>query len=367
MHSNQLYLAAGDILTVASAGGSTGSAVRLSNIPGSNSLGSTAIGAGESWTFGPFGTTTRWQIDSDRGELVTSQAPDEDSATVGAKAGATVTARESGDDLIRRTILTLADTPISFQDDAGVGQFGSVTLYDMPAGNIVFLGAVVDVDLALTAAAWTDTAAGDVGLGTTAVTDGDALATTEQNIIPTTAIAAMVAQVGPINAQSISVLGAAAAGGTDTDVALNVRIDDAAAHMADLVTNGAFGSDASWTKGTGWTIAAGVADSDGTQEAVSDLAQTPTELLAGISYLVTFTLTRSAGSVTAVIGGTSGTARATADTFAESIIAGADGTIALRASADFVGTVDDVSVVPETAGGVLNGTVTLTWLNAGDY
>ena len=105
-------------------------------------------------------------------------------------------------------------------------------LYDMPAGNHIFLGATIDADLTLTEAAWTDAAEGDVGLGTTAVTDGNALATTEQNIIATTAIAAMTAQVGPINAKSTAAAVIGAAGSTDSDVYLNVRIDDAAAHTA---------------------------------------------------------------------------------------------------------------------------------------
>lgn len=367
MQIEQLYLAAGHILTVASDGFSTGTVVRLSNIPGSGSQGSTPVGVGESWSFGPFGVVTRWQINSASGKLVASEAPDEISATVGLKVGATVVARESGDDLLRRTVLTLADTPITFVDDAGVGQHGSVKLYDMPAGNIVFLGAVVDVDLALTETAWLDAAEGDVGLGTAAVTDGDALAGAEQNIVPTTAIAALSAQAGPINAQSTGAVGSAAAGGTDTDVHLNVRIDDNAAHFAELVTNGGFGADTDWTKGDGWSIAAGVATSDGSQAAVSDLEQAPAELHEGVAYVVTFTLTRTAGSVTPVLGGAAGTARATSNTFEETIVAGPGGSIALRASADFEGDVDDVSVVPAEARGTLNGTVTLTWLNAGDY
>lgn len=115
---------------------------------------------------------------------------------------------------------------------------------------------------------------------------------------------------------------------------------------ADRVTNGAFAADESWTKGTGWTIAAGVAASDGTQSADADLEQTGV-LVEGQSYLVTFTVSGySAGNVTAVVGGTEGTDRGSDATFTEVIVAGSSQVIALRADADFVGNVDNFSILP---------------------
>ncbi len=152
-------------------------------------------------------------------------------AGLGAKSGATVDVSENGDGIVHRTTLTLNSTPITLTDDAGQGQYGAVKVYDFPAGNILVLGAVVDASLILVGAQWADTAQGDVGLGTTAVDNGDALATTEQNVIATTPIAAMVAQAGPIDCQSAAAgIPLAKAGDTDSDLYLNVRIDDDAAH-----------------------------------------------------------------------------------------------------------------------------------------
>jgi hypothetical protein len=118
----------------------------------------------------------------------------------------------------------------------------------------------------------------------------------------------------------------------------------------DLVTNGAFASDTSWTKGTGWTIAAGVATSDASQAAASFLTQdgtggnAPTE---GKAYRTTFTVTSfTAGNVRVGVGGTAGTNRASAATFTETIIAGSTDAIALEGDADFSGSVDNFSVVP---------------------
>lgn len=117
---------------------------------------------------------------------------------------------------------------------------------------------------------------------------------------------------------------------------------------SDLVSNGSFAVDADWTKGTGWTIAAGVASSDGTQAADADLSQNPPlGIIENQLYYVTFTVSGySAGNVCAVIGGTEGTDRAADGTFSEYILAGSGAAIALRADSNFVGSIDNFSAIP---------------------
>jgi hypothetical protein len=86
-----------------------------------------------------------------------------------------------------------------------------------------------------------------------------------------------------------------------------------------LVANGDFAADAIWTKAT-WTISAGVASIAG---AATDTMTQAIAIIPGLTYLVTFTVTSfTAGTVTAVLGGTSGTARGSAATFTEIIKAG---------------------------------------------
>lgn len=116
--------------------------------------------------------------------------------------------------------------------------------------------------------------------------------------------------------------------------------------IAEEILNGAFAADSGWTKGTGWTIAAGVASSDGTQVADADLTQTPaTALVEGTSYVVIFTVSSySAGNVTAVVGETEGTNRAANGTFTQTIVAGSGADVDIRADLDFVGDIDNVSV-----------------------
>ena len=109
-------------------------------------------------------------------------------------------------------------------------------------------------------------------------------------------------------------------------------------------TNGTFASDANWTKGAGWTIAAGVATATG---AIStNLEQnTAIPLIEGESYTLKDTATRSAGTITANLGGTAGTARSASGTYSETFIAGSTQAIIFTTSG-FTGTVDSVSVHP---------------------
>jgi hypothetical protein len=156
---------------------------------------------------------------------------------IGAPNGATVAAVETGNGIVHKTVLTLTVTPITLTDDAGVGQFGGVKIYDFPAGNILVLGAVIDAIITLLSALWIDAATGDVALGSGVPADATALDATAVDMIQETAIAAMVAQVGPIDAQkALAAIPLGSAGGTDDDVNLNVRIDDDAAHVTDSGT-----------------------------------------------------------------------------------------------------------------------------------
>lgn len=123
--------------------------------------------------------------------------------------------------------------------------------------------------------------------------------------------------------------------------------------FAEYVTNGAFGADTDWTKGTGWTIAAGVATATGAISTALSQSAAIT-LVEGFTYTITYTVTRTAGTVTPSIGGTAGTARSTNATFVETIVAGSTQLLAFT-GAGFSGTIDNVSV---TAWGLGTGWTT---------
>ena len=111
-----------------------------------------------------------------------------------------------------------------------------------------------------------------------------------------------------------------------------------------LVVNGDFATDTDWAKGLGWTIADGKACCDGTQASDSDLFQSVT-LEVGVTYRLRYTiLSYTAGLILPVVGGTNGTNTAGTGTVVEEITTVATGSMILKANADYIGCIDNVSL-----------------------
>jgi hypothetical protein len=107
-------------------------------------------------------------------------------------------------------------------------------------------------------------------------------------------------------------------------------------------TNGSFATDTAWTKGSGWTISGGYGVASSCSTAISQNAAYT--IVQGRSYTVTYTVSSfSAGTVTASIGGTAGTARSANGTYTETIVAGSTQAIAFT-GAGFTGKIGTVSV-----------------------
>jgi len=111
----------------------------------------------------------------------------------------------------------------------------------------------------------------------------------------------------------------------------------------ELIVNGNFTTDSDWTKGTGWTISGGKANSDGSQSTISDLEQNIT-LNQGSTYLVEFDLIRSSGTLYPKVGDTTGTGLTSTQSVSQTIVAGSSNKLELRADANFIGSIDNVSV-----------------------
>lgn len=151
------------------------------------------------------------------------------SVGVGAVNGTGVTLVEQGNGAVHKTVFTFTNVDIALADEAGVVAYGSLKIYDMPAGVILMLGAVADLDLTKSSAGVNDDWDGDVGLGTAASSNNDTLSGTEQDIIPTTATPQAVAGVTTANGKSTATEAGAVFDGTATavDVYLNLLVDDA--------------------------------------------------------------------------------------------------------------------------------------------
>lgn len=171
--------------------------------------------------------------------------------------------------------------------------------------------------------------------GGTTTDEVQTLSITETPTADTYQLAADLDGQGEVNATVTTAFG---------DNAAAIQVDLETIRGADVVTNGNFGADSDWLKGSNWRIAGGVADQS--TPTASDLSQVPTiPLVAGRSYEVVFTVSNFvAGTVTPKVGGTSGTARSSDATFTEIIVAGADGKLTFTASATFNMDIDVVTL-----------------------
>lgn len=114
----------------------------------------------------------------------------------------------------------------------------------------------------------------------------------------------------------------------------------------DHVSNGGFASDTVWTKGTGWTIAAGVATSG---NATGTLSEAIT-FIQGVRYTLVFTISNYAdGTITPSINGTAGTIRSANGTYTETIIAGPSGGLVFTPATAPSLDIDNVSCYPADA------------------
>lgn len=127
----------------------------------------------------------------------------------------------------------------------------------------------------------------------------------------------------------------------DVLVANNLMMDTRAeSKRSDVVVNGTFASDASWDKGTGWTISGGNASKS--SGSASDLDQN-TILAAGETHRIIYTVSgRTAGTITAKCGsGGTGTSRSTNATFTEDLVCSGSTDLIFTADSSFDGNVDD--------------------------
>lgn len=109
-----------------------------------------------------------------------------------------------------------------------------------------------------------------------------------------------------------------------------------------LVKTGDFAADANWTKTT-WSISAGVAT---IAAASTDTMTQAISITPGVNYLVTFTVTSfTGGTVTPILGGTSGTARGSAATFSEIIKAGSTNNLINFSASAATLSIDNVTIL----------------------
>lgn len=147
------------------------------------------------------------------------------SGAVGVASNGAAAAETGG--LIRKTVLTLTNVPVTVGNTTGIS-FGGTKIYDFPAGRILILGSVLsnltfDLSHEDNATPISGTMGGDISVGTTAPSDGT-LTNEDVDLIPSTSIDPISSGVaGAALAASAQLDGT----GTAKDAFINVLIDNA--------------------------------------------------------------------------------------------------------------------------------------------
>lgn len=126
----------------------------------------------------------------------------------------------------RTLVLTFDDVALALADEAGVVAYGGMKIVDFPEGAIAIQGAVAALDVTKSSAGVNADFDGDFGIGTVTASNNGTLASTEQNVIPTTATPQ--AASGATTAKGVATA-AVYLDGTTTpvDLYLNFLVDDA--------------------------------------------------------------------------------------------------------------------------------------------
>ncbi len=129
---------------------------------------------------------------------------------------------------VMRQVFTAEDLAITVDGATGVG-WGTAVLGDLPAGNILLLGAVSYLSFTTASASVQAAFDGDYSIGTAPTADAS-LSGSEVDIVPSTALGAATAKVSP-RARGVSTtsLNGAILDNTDGSLELNLNllIDDA--------------------------------------------------------------------------------------------------------------------------------------------
>lgn len=181
---------------------------------------------------------------SDCGNLATGIPPGAGynylgSAPVGAVNGTGVSVKEYGFGNYRTTVFTLSGVKMALTDVASTVAYTSQKIYDFPVGHIYIQSAVADLTLTADAAGVNNDWDGDFGLGTAAAAGDATLTLTEDDILPTTAVAAGTSdKIGVAKGVSTANEHVVFDGSsTAKDLYLNVLVDDGDQDVTGTPTN----------------------------------------------------------------------------------------------------------------------------------
>lgn len=294
--------------------------------------------------------------------------PADNGTTSGAVANVTV-AETAG--VVRKTVFTLANAVVPMADDPGVGGYGGSQLYSFPQGAIHILGATTNLALTISSTqvetATVTAAAGCTGDGDLIVTiTGAGLTGSPLNVTValTTALNTAALVAGAIRtalAANTAIAGRYTVGGSSAtvtlsraqtagpDATLNIDINaDDAGTTATGITNAATSTNTTTGIAAAWdgdfSLGSAVVTNNG-----GGLAGDEADILP------------STATPQAVAGVTTATGRNTAAAYIDGTTSPVD--VFLNFLIDDA----DQDIDTETASIIATGTVTIVWVNLGDY
>ena len=138
--------------------------------------------------------------------------------------------KAAGSGYFRKEVISFDNVLVPLVDNAGVVAHAGLKIYDMPAGHVIYMGAVMDLVVTKDhATGVSDTWAGDVGLGS--VTEDGTVGPLDGNfidLIPNTATPPAVSGSAAFKAESTATESGTHFDGSATpmDVFFNVLVDD---------------------------------------------------------------------------------------------------------------------------------------------
>jgi hypothetical protein len=118
-------------------------------------------------------------------------------------------------------------------------------------------------------------------------------------------------------------------------------IETASVLGSELITNGDFATDSDWTKGVGWTISGGTANSDNSGSGTRNLRQ-DNILEVGKTYEIKFDLNITSGTLYLIFGGTLGLSQSQSYTLTRTSTS--TDLVFRNSNGNFIGSIDNVSV-----------------------
>jgi len=227
-----MYLKPGRVINLSAANDIQNGNYQVMRNPGEPSDAPMTLASGMKKRIGPFAQGRYLKLWSEFGDIEYKDGSLDDDFEEGiGEAGDNINVDESRN-FWKRSVLELKDAPVEIKDDAGVGQYASIKLYQFPKGAVFIQAIMLKGQLqADTNGQMSDDFKAQFALGSQMAGNGVALGGDKADIMPAKDFAAAADKKADADNMLMDAKWLEAADEAKA-IYLNVKIDDAAAHEA---------------------------------------------------------------------------------------------------------------------------------------